>query len=224
MTRTTNARIAGISYLLYIAVAYPGMVLSSRSTKGDTVAAKLATLSLHASDVSLIVISSFLSAMCAIALAVSLYRVTRDVNEEIAIGGMICRAAEGIVGALTIMPALGLLALAQDAPSAQESSHQLASFLLASGDWTTFLAASFFAVGSTLFCWLLLRSRIVPLPLGALGFVGSLMIAIGTPLQLAGYFKPSLSGPLWIPIALFEITVAFWFIIKGAREPQLAKQ
>ena len=224
MTRMTNARIAGISYLLYIAVAYPGMVLNTRATKGDTVAAKLATLSLHASDVRIIVISSFLSAMCAFALAVSLYRITRDANEEIAAGGMICRAAEGIVGAITIMPTLSLLAIAHDASPPGDASLQLAGFLLASGDWTTLLASSFFAVGSTLFCWLLMRARIIPLPLGILGFAGSGIIAAGLPLQLAGYITAPMMRPLWIPIALFEISVAFWFIIKGAREPRLAKQ
>jgi hypothetical protein len=220
----TNARIAGISYLLYIAVAYPGIVLSRNVTKGDNVAAQLATLSLRASDVRLIVISSFLSAMCAFALAVSLYRITRDANEEIAAAGMICRATEGIVGALTIVPTLGLLDIARGGSSAQEASHQLANFLLAGGDWTTTLAAAFFAVGSTLFCWLLLRARIIPLPLGILGFAGSLIIAVGLPLQLAGYLTAAMMRPMWVPIALFEITVAFWFIIKGAREPRLAKQ
>ena len=32
MTRTTNARVAGFTYLFYIAVAFPGMVLGSLDT------------------------------------------------------------------------------------------------------------------------------------------------------------------------------------------------
>ena len=44
MTRTTNARIAGVAYLLYIAVGYPSMLLSDRATSGDSVAAKLANM------------------------------------------------------------------------------------------------------------------------------------------------------------------------------------
>jgi hypothetical protein len=34
MTRTTNARIAGFTFLFYIAVAFPSMVLLERATSG----------------------------------------------------------------------------------------------------------------------------------------------------------------------------------------------
>ena len=42
MTRTTNARIAGFTFLFYIAVAFPAMVLFSRAAGGEGIAAKLA--------------------------------------------------------------------------------------------------------------------------------------------------------------------------------------
>ena len=32
MTRRTNARVAGVTYLLYIAVAFPAMVLFGKAT------------------------------------------------------------------------------------------------------------------------------------------------------------------------------------------------
>lgn len=44
MTRRTNARIAGFTYLFYIAVAFPSMVLFNRATAGEGIAAKLAGL------------------------------------------------------------------------------------------------------------------------------------------------------------------------------------
>ena len=38
-----NARLAGIAYLLYIAAAFPAMVISGRATAGSDLAARLAT-------------------------------------------------------------------------------------------------------------------------------------------------------------------------------------
>ncbi len=51
MTRSTNARIAGIAYLFYIAVAFPSMLLSDRAARGDGIAAQLASFAQHATDV-----------------------------------------------------------------------------------------------------------------------------------------------------------------------------
>ena len=50
MTRTTNARVAGAAFLVYIAAGIPDMVLSARVTAGDTVAAKLTSVALHATE------------------------------------------------------------------------------------------------------------------------------------------------------------------------------
>ena len=49
MTRTTNARIAGFTYLFYIAVAFPSMILSSRATGGEGTAERLASIAQHTS-------------------------------------------------------------------------------------------------------------------------------------------------------------------------------
>jgi len=43
MTRRTNAAIAGVTYLLYIAVAFPAMVIFEKATTGASVAARLAS-------------------------------------------------------------------------------------------------------------------------------------------------------------------------------------
>jgi hypothetical protein len=48
MTRRTSARVAGYTFLIYIAVALTGMVLSSRAAAGEGTAAKLASIAQHA--------------------------------------------------------------------------------------------------------------------------------------------------------------------------------
>jgi hypothetical protein len=223
MTRKTNARVAGLTYLLYIAVAYPGLVLSSKATRGATVAEKLATAANHIDDLRLVIISSFLSGICAVVLAVTLYAITRDEDEEIALLGLTCRVSEGIIGAGSILLNLGLMAIAHDGVMSNAASYPVAAALLDAGDGSTRLAASFFAVGSTLFSYLLLRGRIVPWPLAALGFLGSLVISFGIPAQMAAYLSGSVVDLMFIPVAGFEILVALWLIFKGAAMPRVAK-
>ena len=56
MTRTTNARIAGFTFLFYIAAGLSSMILFGRATSGDGIAAKLAGIAQHATDVRVVVL------------------------------------------------------------------------------------------------------------------------------------------------------------------------
>jgi hypothetical protein len=42
---------------------------------------------------------------------------------------------------------------------------------------------------------------------------------VSLPLQLAGFFSGRFFDLIWIPIALFEVVLALWLIIKGAAPP-----
>lgn len=83
----------------------------------------------------------------------------------------------------------------------------------------------FFAVGSTLFAWLLLRGRLVPLPLGWLGFVASLLLVAVLTVQQTG----ALGGPAnwsstatwvaWLPMLVYEVALGLWLIVRGVAAP-----
>jgi hypothetical protein len=49
------------------------------------------------------------------------------------------------------------------------------------------VTATFFAVGSTLFSWLLLRGRMIPVPLAWLGVLASVLLVVLLPLEAAGF-------------------------------------
>jgi len=222
MTRTANARIAGFTFLFYIAVAFPSMVLFERATKGDGIALQLERMAEHASDVRIAVVLSLLSCFCALVLAVTMYNITRDQDADIAMLGLTCRVAEGVVGAIFIPGALGLLWLATaagaNAPD-PATANTLAAFLLETQDWSVTIAATFFAVGSTAFACLLLRGRIVPAALAWLGVLASIVVVIGLPLQLTGLLSGSVIQNMWYPMLAFEVLLAFWLLIKGAAMP-----
>jgi hypothetical protein len=220
MTRRTNARIAGIAYLLYIAVAYPSMLLSNRATSGEGMAAKLGNMALHATDVRLAAVLSLIGCFCALVLAVTLYAITRDQDHDLAMLGLTCRVAEGIIGAASIPVTLGLLTIATaagtDAPD-PGAARAVGAFVLGQS-W--FISATFFAVGSTLFSWLLLRGRMVPVWLAGLGVIASAVVAVALPLQVTEVLTGLATRLMWLPVAVFELVLAGWLIVKGVAAPE----
>jgi hypothetical protein len=218
--------VAGATFLLYIAFGVASMVVFGRAAKAKGIAAQLARIAEHAVDVRVAVILTLLCAFSAVVLGVSLYAITRDQDADLAMMGLACRVVEGVAGGVSLprLPALLWLATAAgpDAPKA-EAVHSLGAFLLKGQGWG--VSASFFAVGSTLFSYLLLRGRMVPAPMAWLGVVSSVGLAVLLPLQLAGFLQGGFPGGLaasvlWGAMLVFEVSLALWLIVKGAAMPQ----
>lgn len=85
--------------------------------------------------------------------------------------------------------------------------------------------AIFFAVGSTIFSWLLLRGRMIPVSLAWLGVIASALLVVILPLQVAGLFggsmgwSDSITWIVWLPALVFEVVLALWLLIKGVALP-----
>jgi len=166
MTRTTNARVAGVTFIVYIVAGVASLALSGRT---------------HTTDVL-----SIFTSVSALVLGVTLYAITRVQDPDLAMLALTCRVVEAIPG---------------------------------------HTGAIFFAVGSTLFCWLLLRGRMIPVALAWLGFLGSLLLVVILPLQRAGLFAGAASWFsgitwfMWLPMLVFELTLAVWLLVKGVATP-----
>jgi len=86
--------------------------------------------------------------------------------------------------------------------------------------------AIFFAVGSTIFSWLLLRGRLIPVPLAWFGLIASALLVVILPLQVAGLFggttswSESVTWLIWLPMLVYEIALALWLLIKGVALPK----
>ena len=222
MTRTTNARIAGFTFLFYIAVGITSMVLFGRATSGEGIAAKLASMAQHETQVRVVVSLTILTSLSALVLGVTLYAITRDQDSDLAMLGLTCRVVEGVNGATSISRTLGVLSLATatgaNVPDTA-AAHALAAFLLRG---TPTVSAIFFAVGSTLFSWLLLRGRMIPVPLAWLGVVASALLLVGLPLELFGSirsFRGLVGWLMWLPMLVFEVWFALRLLFKGVSAP-----
>ena len=98
MTRRTNSTVAGVTYLLYIAVAFPAMLLFGKATGGEGVARPLPIIAQHVGELRVTVLLGVVSSFCALVLAVTLYGITRDEDRELAMLAFACRVGEGLVG------------------------------------------------------------------------------------------------------------------------------
>jgi hypothetical protein len=217
MTLTATTRVAGFTFLFYIAAGVASMVLFGRAAAGEGIAAKLAAIAQHSSAVRVTILLELLQSCSALVLAVALYAITRQQDRDLALLAMVCRVVEGVLGAVGIPSTLGLLWLAT-APGAPDgpAAQALAAYLLRGN---VALTATFFAAGSTLFAWLLLRGRMIPRPLAWLGVVASVLLVVGLPLQLAGFLRGPIASLMWLPMLAFEVPLALWLLIKGVAGP-----
>lgn len=216
MTRTTNARIAGLTFLFYIATGVLDQILFRKATNAEGTAAKLALIAQHVPDVRAGIVLVLCGCFSALVLAVALYGLTRDVDYELAMLGLACRVGEGVLGATSLSSMVGLLQLVTaagtTAPDAA-SANALGTVLLKVpfGD----PGAIFFAVGSTIFSYLLLRGRMVPNSLAWLGVVASVLLVVLLPAQLVGLVGGSMFYFMWLPMLVAELALALWLLIKG---------
>jgi len=221
MTRTTNARVAGFTFLFYIVSGILSMVVFGRAAAGAAISERLASIAQHSTAVGVVFVLGLTQSFCALVLGVTLYAITRDQDAELAMLGLTFRVGEGLVGA-SIPTSLGLLWLATatgaNAPAPAEA-HALGAFFFQLGAWHTATAATLFAVGSTLFSWLLLRGRMIPVGLAWLGVIASVLLVVALPLQGAGFLRGPVTAFMWAPMAAFEVPLAVWLLVKGVAPP-----
>lgn len=220
MTRRANATVAGFTFLLYIAAALTGMILFGRASAGEGVAARLASLAQHATQARVAFLLELLGCVCALVLAVTLWAITRDVDPDLAMWILVCRAGEGVIGVVAIENMLGRiwLATATGAGAADPvAAATLGAVLFELPNKA--IGAFLFALGSTAFAWLLLRGRMVPAALAWIGLIASVLLVVALPLELAGFLHGPIAQAVWFPMLVFEVPLGVWLMVKGVAMP-----
>lgn len=213
MTIRTSAAVAGWMLLLYIVAGVTSLVISPG---GADPTARLAALAASPVRAHASVLLSLLVCVVAFTLAVTLYAITRAQDRVVALLGLCFRAAESFFAAPAAILSLSLLWLASRPPQPE-----MAGMLLQVSGWSTTVAAFLFAVGSTLFCWLFLRGRLIPRGLAWLGLAASVLLVVALPLALVGIVRGMLAQLVWLPMLAFEVPLGIWLIARGVREPDV---
>jgi Domain of unknown function (DUF4386) len=201
LTRTTNARTAGVTFIVYF-VAVMALVAGAH-------------------DPRLRIILALTGQFSALVLGVSLYALTRDYDRDLAMLGLVCRTAEGIIGA-TLLPvsiAFGATPTAGAPVSPDAAIAGLTPWLATIRASNTAVSALFFAVGSTAFAWVMLRGRLIPRGLAWFGVFASVLMVVALPLQLAGVVESRVGVVASVPMIFFELPLGVWLIVKGVSVP-----
>ena len=219
MTLSSNSKLAGFAFIIYIAIGITSLVLGNRMFAGaEGTNAKLAAIAQNPMTSQIIVLLTLIMALCALVLAVTIYALTRDWDRDLAMFAMLCRVGEGIIAVLAPVVTLGLLWIATNASSMPNAvpENTLAAYLFKIEGYTGTVAAICFSMGSMIYTYIFLRVGTIPKWLGWLGVFASAILIIILPLQLAAFIKDGLLTQLiWIPMLVFELTFAVWLIVKG---------
>ena len=216
MTLRANARLAGITLLVYFVTGLGSMMLFKQVSAGPDTAAQLASIAQHVTLVRVTALLLLLKLLCDLVLAVTLYALTRDEDRDLARLAMGCRLTEGVIAAMATGSRLDLLAVAISSRTTigadVAATQALGATLMIS---TAGPAALCFSVGNLIFASLFLRSKSIPMWLASLGVVASILGLLECSLELLGFLRGTLAIVPWLPMALFELLLALWLLIRG---------
>jgi hypothetical protein len=176
----------------------------------------------HANQVILGALMELVLVCTAIGTAIGLFPVLRPYGERIALGHLCFRFLEAVVITTGIVAVLSLLTVSQEfvAAAAPDASIYYASgaLLHAVYKWTSMLGPLFFLGFNTLmYSSLLYKSRLIPRPLAVLGLSGATLVLVYAMLVTFGVAVQGsdLFMLLAMPIAVYEMILAVWLIVKG---------
>ena len=218
MTQRAECKLAGYAYLAYIVFAMSAAVLSGKTTAGADTSHMLATLRSTISIAQVTVLIDLLQIVCAVVLAVTLYRLSRTVDATLALLAMAFRFGEGLAGFLPLLGKLELMKLATASDPLCESS---AGCLAIAGEIfhrpDDLFGQFSFVVGGFLFAYLLLAGRLIPRWMAWTGVITIGLQLICVPLYVATLLPGRVVNWLWFPILLYEVPLGILLIRKGVR-------
>jgi hypothetical protein len=220
-TLNTYRKTATIVGVLYITATVAGILGLANS--GPVQAPDYLTgVSEGENQVIAAVLFTLIMAVAVAGIAVALYPVLKRHSEALALGYISARVVEGMLFIVAVISWLLLLILSRDyvEAGAPDASYfqTLGGLLRAVGDWVTHvvLDVAVSPVHYTILYSLLYRSRLVPRWLSGWGLVGvPFWFAAGVSSLFGSDPTSTLMIILNLPIALNEMVLAVWLIVKG---------
>jgi hypothetical protein len=229
-----TALAAGVLYLITIAASIPALALKEPFLKHTNfiVGAGRDTGVIWAGVLDLV------TALACIGTAVVLYRVAKKQSETAALGFVAARVLEAgviFVGVISIFAAVTLRHDFVDAggtqwwnPSSWSNASSLGGtgrLLVAIHNWTFLVGPGLIPGINALFLgYVMYRSRLVPRVIPLLGLIGApLILASGVAVMFRAYDQVStISAIATVPIALWELSLGLWLVIKGFQPTAVA--
>lgn len=170
----------------------------------------------------------FIAAVASAGIAISLYPVLKRYDEGLALGSVGFRIIEAVFAIVAALGLLALVTLSQNfvnagAPSAPYYQ-TLGTLTKAVIDWASFVfQAIAFALGALLYYYMFYQTKLIPRWLSAWGFLGATLTIVAGLLVLFLLTTPlsTIHVVLNLPIAVQEMVLAVWLIVKGFNLPAI---
>jgi len=220
------AGVVGLSYLLVIPPAlFAGIYVAGQLVVHKNAADMAQWIMSHERLFRLGIACDLTAFTIDIALIAALYVVLRPVSRGLALFAAFCRVIETALFfsvTLKYFDVLGLLSGA-DYLQGLDANHlqSLARLAISAHNSGYNVGLVLAGVGSTVFCYLWLKSGYIPKALAGFGVFASVILATFT---FAYVIFPEYAKIITVsyyggPIFLFELAMGFWLLIKGIQEP-----
>jgi hypothetical protein len=164
----------------------------------------------------------FIAAAASAGIAISLYPILKKYNQGLALGSVGFRIIEGMLGIVGVICLLLLTTLSQEfvKAGAPDSSYFQTSgaLIVAVRDWMGNVAGLLaFGLGALMYYYIFFQTKLVPRWLSGWGLIGIILIIVISMLVMFRVIAPMSTTQivLAVPIAVQEMVLAVWLIVKG---------
>ncbi len=224
-TYRKNARIAGV---LFITATVAGILSAVFSSSILDAPDYLIKVSANESQVIIGALFVLIMAFACAGIAIWLYPILKKQNEALALGSVGFRLIEGVFHLAVVVSMLSLLTLSQEyvKAGAPDASYfqSFGTLLHAAGDWAGTLGSTAFILGALMYYYVFYQSKLIPRWLSVWGLIG-VPLWIAAALLLMFGFVDHFSTTvilLDLPIAINEMVLAVWLIVKGFNTSAIA--
>jgi hypothetical protein len=227
-TQSKAARLAGLLYLVAMAtglfaefyVHFPSTLIIS----GD-VAKTSSNIMANEQLYRIGIANNLITFAIDVVLIWALYVLLKPVNRNLALLAVFFRLVETTIACVAIIISYVAMQFVSDADHSKAfdtNQIQSLSVLHVTYALSFVVVAIFLGLGSTIFNYLLFKSRYIPKALAAWGIFASLLLLMSQfPIIIFPAIEKIIIPACYGPIAIDEIALGFWLLIKGANIPEM---
>ena len=219
-------KIAVITGVIFIIATLMGPILAAPLLPDLTGTDFLTLVSANPIQAAGGVLFSIIGYLACAGIAVVMYPVLKKWNAGLALGSVVFRTIETAFYMVGLVALMSLLKLGQrftTAAAADRTSLQAIGNLLVSiRDYAALLAVFAFCLGAFMYYYLFFQSRLIPRWLSGFGIVAIILITVACVLALFSGNRITSYIPLAAPIAVQEMVLAVWLIVKGFNPKAIA--
>jgi hypothetical protein len=223
-SQRTAAKVAGWSGLLTFAiVVFGNYVLLNPLVVSGNAAATAQNFVAHQTQVRVTVVCFLTYSLGVVALLSALYVILKPVNPGLALAGALFRFVFALLWLLSPLNLLSALRLLSNANYLQgfepDRLQALARLHIGASFDDYYVGLPFFGLAATLCAWLWLGSNYIPKGLSIFGVIASAWCVLCAFVFLVFPNFEKTVNAYWFdsPMALFELIVSVWLLLKGLK-------